>query len=205
MLSDREASNSKKKNYFFETNSVAQLVQGYKGYDYSLVKRWTKNVSVFDISKLFFPVNTDGIHWVCTDGIHWVCVVIAFEKKRIQAYNSSAEPRQNLCDMLFQYLMDEGKTRKHDVVLNKDECSIGARHRSIPIQTNVYDFGLFTCIFAYLLSMDRTLSFNQNDIDACRSSMKAAIETRDLAVMEDWFLKKHTRTLSITRKRKPSF
>jgi sentrin-specific protease 1 len=52
----------KKKSLFLNTFFIAKLLEGGT-YDYSLVRRWTKECNIFDLDKIFVPINRDNSHW----------------------------------------------------------------------------------------------------------------------------------------------
>jgi Ulp1 family protease len=52
----------KKNSLFLATFFIAKLLEGGR-YNYPLVRRWTKYSNIFDLDKIFVPINIDNSHW----------------------------------------------------------------------------------------------------------------------------------------------
>ena len=51
------------KCYFMNTDFYAKLSKSARGYDYSAVKRWTRNTTLFEYDLVFVPIHVHGNHW----------------------------------------------------------------------------------------------------------------------------------------------
>jgi hypothetical protein len=70
---------ARRPSHFFNSFFLEKLMGGPEGYSFAGVKRWPKKAKiedVFDLDKIFFPVNLSQTHW---------CLAVVFmAKKRIQ-------------------------------------------------------------------------------------------------------------------------
>ena len=41
----------------------SKMIRGGKGYEYAGVKRWTRNVNLFEYDMVFVPIHVGGNHW----------------------------------------------------------------------------------------------------------------------------------------------
>ncbi|TPX34336.1 hypothetical protein SmJEL517_g02941 [Synchytrium microbalum] len=84
-------------------------------------------------------------------GMHWCCGMINLKKQRIEYYDSM-----------------------HGVDTN-DYCP-----KSIPVQMNGYDCGVFTCMFAEYLAREEEFDFVQNDMPDLRKRVVYELSTATL-------------------------
>ena len=190
-------------------------------YDYKNVKRWSKKVpgtynwltwhnlmfcynthkvafaagkDIFNLDKIFFPINQGGVHWVCA--------VIFMQKKRIQFYDSLGGRGRIYLNALFEYIKDEHQAKKDCPLPNEDEWELVDNSSDTPRQRNGkfeqverhlswfaahtdtdpslfpvlgFDCGVFTCMFADFLSKDCPLVFDQSHITLCRERIAVSI------------------------------
>jgi sentrin-specific protease 1 len=117
-----------------------------------LIFRWTKDFNIFDMDKLFFPINLANTHWALA-----VCFM---SLKEIWYCDSLTIPtRSRYLHALLQYLSDESKM-KLGVALNVEEWKlINCSAEDIPQQENGYDCGAFTVMYADLITDGIPLSF----------------------------------------------
>ena len=89
MLANRDAqrasANNGRRCHFFKSFFITKLLdEGVTNrYNYSNVKRWSRNVpgkDVFSLDKIFIPVNMSNVHWAC--------VVVFLQEKKIQFFDS---------------------------------------------------------------------------------------------------------------------
>ena len=179
MLANRDealsaATSGRKRSHFFMSFFFTKLFDegATNQYRYQNVKRWSKKVpgkDIFALDKVFFACNVNGAHWTCA--------VIFMQKKKIQYFDSMSGSGTNYVQGLFQYLQDEWKAKKGGEMPDLDQWELVYGHEGddIPQQHNGYDCGVFTCMFADFLSVDRPLSFNQTHINQCRDRIALSI------------------------------
>ena len=49
--------------YSFNTFFMSKLFPENERYDFEAVRRWTKNIDIFSLKKIFIPINIDNRHW----------------------------------------------------------------------------------------------------------------------------------------------
>lgn len=150
----------RKRSHFFMSFFFTKLFdEGCTNkYTYGNVKRWTRNVpgkDIFALDKIFLPCNINMMHWTC--------VVIYMQEKRIQFYDSMGGDGKHYTNGLMRYLKDEWASKKGGELPDLDKWTIVGTEPEVPRQRNGYDCGVFTCMFADFLSMDRPLTFDQTD------------------------------------------
>jgi len=166
------ANPGRKRSHFFMSFFFTKLFDegATNEYRYSNVKRWSKKVPGKDIFAL------DKICVACNVlQTHWTCVVIFMQEKRIQFYDSMRGDGYHYSDGLLQYLKDEWAAKKGGELPDADKWRIVGAETGIPRQLNGFDCGVFTCMFADFLSVDRPLSFDQSHIDQCRHRIVLSI------------------------------
>ena len=126
---------------------------------------------IFDLDKIFFPVNYTKYHWAC--------VVIFMGDKRIQYYDSLREATEETGDkyveFIRRYLHDEYKHKKGCPMPDQDQWTLVGSSQDTPKQLNGFDCGVFMCMICDFLSVNRPLTFNQQHIDRCRDRMALSI------------------------------
>jgi len=60
---NRTHSPPKKNSLFLSSFFVAKLLEGGR-YNYDYVRRWTKRCNIFEMDKIFLPINHENNHWV---------------------------------------------------------------------------------------------------------------------------------------------
>ena len=140
-------------------------------YNYKAVKKWSipKKLaingldiegvkSVFDLDLLFFPANISNAHWTLA--------VIDLKKQEFLYYDSMGGRRPDILEHLAHWLMDESRDKRGV------EIDVSQWRRvypsNIPTQTNGFDCGLFSLMYADRLSMGLPFEFNQRDMEDIR-------------------------------------
>eukprot|EP01083_Nonionella_stella_P071146 190932_1 len=177
MLSKRDealcaADSSRKRSHYFKSFFFTKLFDegGTNEYRYANVKRWSRRVAgkdIFALDKIFFACNVNGMHWTCA--------VIFMQEKRIQYFDSMRGDGYMYSEGLLRYIMDEWKAKKGGSFPDADKWKIIGNKEDVPTQQNGSDCGVFTCMFADFLSLDRPLSFTQEHIDQCRERIALSI------------------------------
>lgn len=167
----------KKQSHFFKSFFLSKILNEgatFDGsYSYGNVKRWGKQVhrqDVFQLDKIFFPVNQKNRHWAL--------VVVYMENKIIQAYDSIGGRCKRELETIFRFLKDEHKHRKGSDLPNQNEWQLVSTTQDTPMQQNGYDCGVFVCMFANLISMNQPLVIRQGQMEVCRKRIALAIITK---------------------------
>lgn len=137
---------------------------------YSKVSRWTKKVDIFSKEKLFIPIYKEQEK-------HWCLVYVNLKKKTIEYYDSFRVRNIVCLKIIFSYLIFEHLDKK-GYSLNTRNWSL--RNMTCPVQQNLWDCGVFICMFAEHLARDAPLNFSQKDMKRFRRQMKSEIEMKKL-------------------------
>lgn len=97
------------------------------------------------------------------------------QEKRIQFYDSMMGSGMYYLEGLMRYLKDEWSAKKGGDLPDADQWQLVTCEEDTPQQSNGFDCGVFTCMFADFLSLDRPLSFNQEHITQCRERIALSI------------------------------
>lgn len=177
LLAQRDAKSSPKKRcHFFKSFFINKLLDEdvSNTYQYRNVSDWSKHApgsNLFDLDKIFFPVNIKKVHWAL--------IVVFINEKRIQFYDSLKEV---FClDAILNYLNDEWK-RLHEgeELPNLKDWKIVTSTTGIPKQENGFDCGVFTCMFADYIHQNKALDFTQTDVTQYRERIASSILRGDL-------------------------
>ena len=76
---------------------------------------------------------------------------------------------------LLNYLKDEWKAKKGGDLPDADSWRLVTCTADTPVQENGFDCGVFTCMFADFISMDKSLVFSQEHITQCRKKIALSI------------------------------
>lgn len=158
--------NGRPKVYPMETFFTVRLSE----MGYSMVRRWTKKVNIFEYDIIPIPVHVGKVHW-CMAIIH-------LKNKTIKYYDSMGHPNYHLLDLLEQYLKDESMDKLKQPFDMSDwtkECV-----RDCPQQKNGSDCGVFSCMFAEFICRNSPISFSQQHMQYFRSKMIYEIATGTL-------------------------
>lgn len=166
---------SRKRSHFFKSFFITKLLnEGNPScdgeYEYKNVKRWSKKVpgkDIFELDKILFPINMGNMHWICA--------AIFMNEKRIQIFDSMGSSGTRYLDALFNYIQDEHIDKKKTPLPDADAWELVPTQGDTPRQTNGFDCGVFTCMFADFLSKDTALVFSQKHISQCRERIALSI------------------------------
>lgn len=160
--------------YTFNTFFYQSLSEkGYKS-----VVRWTKKIDVFSKQKLFIPVHLG-------EDFHWCLVCVDFKEKAIKYYDSLGARNFKCLKLILFYLILEHIDKKNKefvvdgwLLINVKDC---------PQQENVWDCGVFVCMFAEYLSRNAPLDFSQKDMVNFRKQLFSELKDKKLknSVLED--------------------
>jgi len=167
-----EADTNRRRSHFFKSFFLTKLFdEGASNvYKYSNVKRWSKKVpgkDIFALDKIFFACNLSNVHWASA--------VIYVQEKRIQFYDSMTGDGMYQMNGLLNYLKDEWRAKKGGELPDADKWKLVTCTDDTPVQENGFDCGVFTCMFADFLSINKPLSFSQEHISHCRKRIALSI------------------------------
>ncbi|XP_078036580.1 sentrin-specific protease 1 [Augochlora pura] len=124
------------------------------------LKRWTRKIDIFAQDLIVIPIHLD---------IHWCMSIIDFRDKSIRYYDSMGSNNMKCLSALRQYLEDESldkKKQQYDTSNWKLECP-----KNIPQQMNGSDCGVFSCMFAEYICVNKKITFTQQDMPYFRNKM----------------------------------
>ncbi|KAI8812089.1 hypothetical protein BJ742DRAFT_674201, partial [Cladochytrium replicatum] len=153
--------------HFFNTFFYSTLRD--QGYD--RVKRWTRKFDIFAKDYVILPVHL---------GVHWCCAVINFKRKRLEYYDSMHGNNSQCFQLLRLYLNKESMDKKKTEF--NFEGWVDFAPKNIPAQTNGYDCGVFTCMFAEYSSREAPFDFTQAQMVYLRKRIAYEIISGRLAM-----------------------
>jgi len=153
-------------NSFF----FSKLLQDNK-YNYNNVRnssRTAPNRNLFSLNKLIIPIHANGNHWTL--------ILINFESKYIEYFDSLGDDGTTYINATYQYIQDEHLKMFHHTLPAQNTWRLITCRGATPQQNNNYDCGVFVCLFAEALTRNATPSFSQEDItDSTRLWIMEAI------------------------------
>jgi len=135
------------KLYFFSTFLYKQLWFMHE-YSYDIVRRWTKNVDIFSMDKIFIPINWGDSHWIL------VVVRVGAKTGTVSMYDSLGGQMSLVTSSITQWLIDEANDK------GKPQREWTHHYPKCRQQENSDDCGVFTLSTMDLLARGLPLSFN---------------------------------------------
>ena len=121
---------------------------------------------------MIVPINVDKNHWALG--------FVDFTEKIISYWDSLGGDHPKFKQWMQQYLKDEWKDKKGSeefpYSFSFDDTT------EVPHQTNSYDCGVFTCMFAECLTRGRGIDFDQDDISDCRFVIALQIARKSILI-----------------------
>ena len=180
------ASSLMRKSHFFNTYFMDKIRKEEN------VSRWTKKFSIFDLDKVFVPINITNTHWTL--------LVVFVQAKHIHYYDSMSTGEGKIfMTKIMDWIVAEGKKPSNDVAVDKSQWMfmdtfekqsmatlplskealyyvqkqvklMGKTFRYVPLQINSYDCGVFVCMFAEVVCADLPLlnAFSREDMTIFR-------------------------------------
>uniref|UniRef100_A0A1I8BKA9 Lysophospholipid acyltransferase 5 n=1 Tax=Meloidogyne hapla TaxID=6305 RepID=A0A1I8BKA9_MELHA len=166
LIVDRSKNNKKlPKAYAFNSFFYKNLCEkGFSG-----VKRWTKNVDIFDFQIIIVPIHLEN---------HWCMAVIDLEQHKIDYFDSLLGDNFQCLELLQEYLLQESMDKRH-IPLDMTGWEFNCR-KNIPRQQNMWDCGVFSCLFAEYASRRAAITFNQQHIPYFRERIVYEILRKEL-------------------------
>lgn len=176
VMERRSEGETQPRAHFFSTFFINKLYQDSGRYEYSNVRRWTLpkrlKYDVLRCEKIYVPVH---------QAVHWVLAEIDIREKRISYYDSLLGESAVTVKNLKRWICDEAKN-KLDEEWDPDEWE-ECYPKSIPLQKNGCDCGVFMIKYAEYLSSDAELAFSQKHMDYFRDRLVSDI--LDVGVDDD--------------------
>jgi len=150
--------------HFFNTFFFNMVSNYGKGYDYSRVRKWTRNMNIFNYDYVGIPIHVHGNHWCLS--------VINIKDKRVEYYDSLGDQNFSCLEVLKKYLVDEYKTQKSSDIDLSSWVMYAPGNKNVPQQNNATDCGVFTCQFAACFTNAIDIqNFSQQDMPYFRNRM----------------------------------
>ena len=138
-------------NLFMNSFFYLKLAQEEGGFNYSNVKRWTKNIDIFTCNQIFFPINFKEEHWAL------VCVSML--RKKILYLDSVSRSGSIITENILKWLQEESLSRTM-----KPLSSFSVEDVCCPQQSTSYDCGIFILAFVDLLANDLPVDIMQQSL-----------------------------------------
>jgi sentrin-specific protease 1 len=155
-------------SWFFPSFFMELLLITDKKYCYANIKRWSKNFDVFEMDKIFFPINLSNTHWAMA--------VVCIQKLEIHYYDSMSGngKSKDWLDGLLQWLVDEALDKKRATLDTSKWCLLDCEEH-VPQQNNGVDCGVFALMCADFLSDNLPLTYTQDNMAFFRRKIAADI------------------------------
>ncbi|XP_017282569.1 sentrin-specific protease 3-like isoform X2 [Kryptolebias marmoratus] len=143
------------KVHFFNSFFYDKLrTKGYEG-----VKRWTKNVDIFQKDLLLIPIHLE---------VHWSLVSVDISRRTITYFDSQRTLNRRCPKHIFKYLQAEAiKKDKQDFLTGWK----GLFKMNVGRQNNDSDCGAFVLQYCKCLALGQPFSFGQQDMPRLRRQM----------------------------------
>ena len=138
-------------------------------------RRWSKSFDIFDMEKIFFPINISNHHWVL--------VIALMQERRIIFRDALGAEGQKYVCVVFGYIIEEMKTRKGHVMLQEEQDEWVLEFEvpgDSPRQDNGFDCGMFVCMYADYMLQDLPEQFNQQNMPMLRGKFCYCVLTGNL-------------------------
>ena len=174
---DPSSPSNYQKSYFATTFFFEKLlVQGI--YTYANVARWTREVDVFSLKQLLFPININNAHWTQ--------LTIYMELKEIHYYDSMSGDGRLYLKAAMQWLRDESLNKRGLTLNATNEWRLIQKEAHVPQQHNGNDCGVFVIMCTRAIAYDQSLTtYHQSDMPRYRKMVGRHIIHGSLQEQED--------------------
>ena len=124
-----------------------------------LVKSWTRKLNTTGPVKIFVPVNHGNTHWTL--------IVIDVKNKQVISVDSFNSERLTARNEMLGWIEEEHAAKGK--AFNREQWR--TLKKVAPAQTNGYDCGPFTCMFAAFINNNKPLAFTQKDMAKMRARL----------------------------------
>ncbi|RVE60234.1 hypothetical protein OJAV_G00178730 [Oryzias javanicus] len=143
------------KVHFFNSFFYDKLrTKGYEG-----VKRWTKNVDIFQKDLLLIPIHLE---------VHWSLVSVDIQRRAITYFDSQRTLNRRCPKHIFKYLQAEAVKKNQQDFLSGWK---GFFKMNVGRQNNDSDCGAFVLQYCKCLALGQPFSFGQQDMQRLRRQM----------------------------------
>ncbi|XP_068164724.1 sentrin-specific protease 3-like isoform X2 [Antennarius striatus] len=143
------------KVHFFNSFFYDKLrTKGYEG-----VKRWTKNVDIFQKDLLLIPIHLE---------VHWSLVSVDIPRRAITYFDSQRTLNRRCPKHIFKYLQAEAIKKDQQPFLTGWK---GFFKMNVGRQNNDSDCGAFVLQYCKCLALGQPFSFGQQDMPRLRRQM----------------------------------
>ncbi|KAM9335645.1 sentrin-specific protease 3b [Symphorus nematophorus] len=143
------------KVHFFNSFFYDKLrTKGYEG-----VKRWTKNVDIFQKDLLLIPIHLE---------VHWSLVSVDIPRRAITYFDSQRTLNRRCPKHIFKYLQAEAIKKDQQEFLTGWK---GFFKMNVGRQNNDSDCGAFVLQYCKCLALGQPFSFGQQDMPRLRRQM----------------------------------
>ncbi|XP_043269144.1 sentrin-specific protease 1-like [Venturia canescens] len=133
------------------------------------VRRWTKKVNIFKYDKVFFPIHL---------GNHWRMIIADFGTQIITYYDSLMGENLRHLETVRDYITFE-VVQKNEDRFKENEWKFRV-DKSAPKQKNGYDCGVFVCLYANYISVNKPFDYDQDDIPKLRLKISQELKNQEL-------------------------
>jgi sentrin-specific protease 1 len=144
-----ELNPTRKQSHYFNSFFIDKLLgNDHLGYFYQDqdVYRWARNIRLFELDKVFIPVNIPLVHWTMA--------VVVISKKEIHYYDSMKGKGIPFLNGLLHWVADEAAARGVDF----DRSQWKLYSPPCPQQRNGFDCGMFSIMCADVMTDDIPVS-----------------------------------------------
>ena len=124
-----------------------------------LVKSWTRKLNTTGPVKIFVPVNHGNTHWTL--------IVVDVKNKQVISIDSFNSERLTARKEMLGWIEQEHAAKGK--AFNREQWR--TLKMVAPAQTNGYDCGPFTCMFAAFINNNKPLAFKQKDMAKMRARL----------------------------------
>ncbi|KAH8856501.1 Sentrin-specific protease 1 [Schistosoma japonicum] len=143
---------------FFYAKLTAATGGGYSG-----VRRWTRQIQLFDQDIILIPIHDRGMHWCLS------CVDL--RAKSITYYDSMGSGNMKCLKQLMDYLKNESLDKRNTELPDPDSWKFVNTEDTVPQQYNGSDCGVFLCTFSEFLSRGASFTFSQSNTELGSTSL----------------------------------
>jgi hypothetical protein len=151
----------------FCTTFFSYMFLWLKTYSYERVKNSTNMVDIYELDKLFIPINIGNTHWTL--------LVLCMQLKEVHYFDSMGDSKNTgpkFNKLILNYLNDDAHARlKPENTFVQSQWKFFNWKKKSPQQTNGFDCGVFVCMTADFLYDDLPLIFEQSDMKHFRSKI----------------------------------
>jgi Ulp1 family protease len=135
------------------------LITAKGEYNYNNIKKWSDKFNIFNMDKIFFPININNSHWSLT--------IVFIMLKKIIYFDSLHGNGEIYVNSLMQWIIDEFYN-KYKKIINKEDWKLICKNTTCPKQGNDNDCGVFTILCANYNSDNLELTYNQDQMNDFR-------------------------------------